>query len=58
MVGYQASDAAAMAAYPAVLGALALILVYLGSIAPTGSWGIVAAAGLLLAGYVIRRLAG
>ena len=40
-------NAAAMAAYPAILGALALILVYLGSIAPTGSWGIVAAAGLL-----------
>ena len=46
-------NAAAMAAYPAVLGALALILVYLGSIAPTGSWGIVAAAGLLPAAAVI-----
>lgn len=40
-------------AYPAVLGALALILVYLGSIAPTGCWGIVAAAGLLPAAAVI-----
>ena len=40
-------------AYPAILSALALILVYLGSITPTGSWGIVAAAGLLPAAAVI-----
>lgn len=40
-------SAAVKVAYPAILGALALVLVYLGSIAPTGSWGIVAAAGLL-----------
>ena len=40
-------------AYPAILGALALILVYVGSIAPTGNWGIVAAAGLLPAAAVI-----
>ena len=45
--------AAARVAYPAVLSALALILVYLGSIAPTGNWGIVAAAGLLPAAAVI-----
>ena len=45
--------AAARVAYPAILSALALILVYLGSIAPTGSWGIVAAAGLLPAAAVI-----
>ena len=45
--------AAGKVAYPAVLSALALILVYLGSIAPTGSWGIVAAAGLLPAAAVI-----
>ena len=45
--------AAAKVAYPAILSALALILVYLGSIAPTGSWGIVAAAGLLPAAAVI-----
>ena len=47
-------NAAAMTAYPAILGALALILVYLGSIAPTGSWGIVAAAGLLPSRRSIR----
>ena len=46
-------SAAARVAYPAVLGALALLLVYLGSIAPTGNWGIVAAAGLLPAAAVI-----
>ena len=40
-------------AYPAVLSALALILVYLASVAPSGSWGIVAAAGLLPAAAVI-----
>ena len=45
--------AAAKVAYPAILSALALILVYLSSIAPTGSWGIVAAAGLLPAAAVI-----
>ena len=45
--------AAGKVAYPAILSALALILVYLGSIAPTGSWGIVAAAGLLPAAAVI-----
>lgn len=44
---------AAKVAYPAILGALALILVYIGSIAPTGNWGIVAAAGLLPAAAVI-----
>ena len=45
--------AAARVAYPAILSALALVLVYLGSVAPTGSWGIVAAAGLLPAAAVI-----
>ena len=45
--------AAGRVAYPAILSALALIAVYLGSIAPTGSWGIVAAAGLLPAAAVI-----
>ena len=47
------SGAAGKLAYPAILSALALVLVYLGSIAPTGSWGIVAAAGLLPAAAVI-----
>ena len=46
-------SAAARVAYPAILSALALILVYLSSIVPTGSWGIVAAAGLLPAAAVI-----
>lgn len=46
-------SAAVNVAYPAILGALALILVYFGSIAPTGNWGIVAAAGLLPAAAVI-----
>ena len=45
--------AAGKVAYPAILSALALILVYLGSIAPTGNWGIVATAGLLPAAAVI-----
>ena len=45
--------AAGKVAYPAILSALALILVYLGSIAPTGNWGIIAAAGLLPSAAVI-----
>ena len=44
---------AAQVAYPAVLGALAVILVYLACLAPTGQWGIVAAAGLLPAAAVV-----
>lgn len=46
-------SAAAKVAYPAILSALALVLVYIGSVAPSGSWGIVAAAGLLPAAAVI-----
>ena len=46
-------SAASKVAYPAILSALALILVYLGSVAPSGNWGIVAAAGLLPAAAVI-----
>lgn len=46
-------NAAAQAAYPAVLGALALALLYLACIAPAGAVGIVAAAGLLPAAAVI-----
>lgn len=38
---------AVQVAYPAILGALAVILVYLACVAPTGRWGIAAAAGLL-----------
>ena len=44
---------AAQVAYPAILGALAVGLVYLACLAPTGQWGIVAAAGLLPAAAVI-----
>ncbi len=46
-------SAASKVAYPAILAALAVALVYLASIVPTGSWGIVAAAGLLPAAAVI-----
>lgn len=46
-------SSASKVAYPALLGALSLILVYVGSIAPTGNWGIVALAGILPAGAVI-----
>lgn len=40
-------------AYPAVLSALALVLVYAGSVAPTGNWGFMAMAGLLPAAAVV-----
>ena len=40
-------------AYPAILGALSLVLTYVGSIAPSGRWGIVAVAGLFPAAAVI-----
>ncbi len=46
-------SSAAKVAYPAILAALALVLVYLGSIVPRGNIGIVAAAGVLMAGAVI-----
>lgn len=39
--------------YPAIFGALALVLLYIGMIAPSGSWGIVAVAGLLPCAVVI-----
>ncbi|MDE6280178.1 MAG: hypothetical protein K2M15_00025, partial [Oscillospiraceae bacterium] len=47
-------------AYPAILGALAVILVYLACLAPTGQWGIVGLAGLLpaAAGSSVGRTAG
>ena len=47
------NTAASKVAYPAVLGALSLVLVWIGSVAPTGNWGIVAVAGLLPAAAVI-----
>lgn len=46
-------NAAVRVAYPAILGALAVILVYAASAAPTGRWGVVALAGLLPAAAVI-----
>ena len=47
------NTSASKVAYPAVLGALSLVLVYIGSIAPTGDWGIIAVAGLLPSAAVI-----
>lgn len=44
---------AAKIAYPAILGALSLIFVYIGSVVPSGSWGFVAIAGLFPAAAVI-----
>ena len=44
---------AVQVAYPAILGALAVILVYGASLAPTGQWGIVGLAGLLPAAAVV-----
>lgn len=45
--------AATKVAYPAILGALSLILVYVAAIAPSGKWGIVAVAGLFPTAAVI-----
>lgn len=33
--------------YPAIFGALALVLLYLGTMVPTGTWGIAAVAGIM-----------
>ncbi len=44
---------AVQVAYPAILSALAVVLVYLASVAPTGQWGLVALGGLLPAAAVI-----
>lgn len=44
---------ASKVAYPAVLGALSLIFVYVASVVPSGSWGFVAVAGLFPAAAVI-----
>ena len=40
-------------AYPAILGAISLVFVYIASVVPTGNWGIVAIAGLFPAAVVI-----
>ena len=47
------NNEAVKVAYPAILGALAVVLVYLACLAPAGRWGIVALAGLLPAAAVI-----
>ncbi len=39
--------------YPAVFGALALVILSLGTMAPTGTWGIVAVAGLMPAAVIL-----
>lgn len=44
---------AAKIAYPAILGAISLIFVYIASVVPTGNWGLVAIAGLLPAAAVV-----
>ncbi len=43
----------AKVAYPAILGALSLILIYVASVVPSGNWGFVAVAGLFPAAAVI-----
>lgn len=40
-------------AYPAILGAISLVFVYIASIIPSGNWGFVAIAGLFPAAAVI-----
>lgn len=45
--------AAGTVVYAAILGALALIFLYLGNLLPTGRWGIAALAGLMPAGAII-----
>ncbi len=44
---------ASKVAYPAILGAVSLILVYIASVVPSGNWGFVAIAGLFPAAAVI-----
>jgi len=44
---------AAKIAYPALLGALSLVFIYIGSVVPSGKWGFVAVAGLFPAAAVI-----
>lgn len=44
---------AAKVAFPAILGAVSLVFLYVASVVPTGNWGVVAVAGLLPAAAVI-----
>jgi hypothetical protein len=43
----------AKVAYPAILGALSLLCLYIAGIIPSGTWGLVALAGVFPAGAVI-----
>ena len=47
------NQAAMSVAFPAILGAFSLVLVYIASVSPAGNWGIVAVAGLFPAAVVI-----
>ena len=38
---------AARVVYPAIFGAVALVLLYLGTMVPTGTWGVAAVAGIM-----------
>lgn len=44
---------ASQIAYPALLGALSLIFIYIASVVPSGTWGFVAIAGLFTAAAII-----
>ena len=44
---------ASKVAYPAILGAISLVFVYIASIVPSGNWGFVAIAGVFPAAAVI-----
>lgn len=43
----------AKVAYPAILGALSLVFLYIAGVAPSGTWGLVALAGVFPAAAVI-----
>ena len=46
-------NSATKIAYPAILGALSLVFIYIASMVPSGNWGFVAIAGLFPAAAVI-----
>lgn len=49
----RSSGSAAKVAVPAIMAALSVVISYLGAIAPSGSWGIIAVAGLMPVAVVI-----
>ena len=49
----RSNGSARKVAYPAILSAVSLVLVYIGSVVPSGNWGVVAVAGLLPCAAVI-----